>query len=345
MSRFLVSALAALALSGCVECSDRNEYECVRRYDPYFGYYDDCHLVRNQCPDHRPRRCTGANCACTVDTDCASDELCSAWGTCVSTRPSPGSDGTGQTDASASGAHPGAGGASGAPLSDSGPAPKSDAGTRDAGAGAAQDGGIRTGSGGTSGGASGANGGGISGAGASSSGGAGRAGASSGGSTTGSSGGAVSIGGSSGNSNGASGERVHRLDFACIRDTQCGAGQCTAGLCYLACESDTDCGTADRCSVETGRRLCMIDPNPPVRCDESAICRPDQTCVNGACHDPCNADGDCANLQDRCVEHLCFPDRRPIAECVLNVECAAELVCLDGRCVKFGDEDGGSRSN
>jgi hypothetical protein len=131
---------------------------------------------------------------------------------------------------------------------------------------------------------------------------------------------------------------VHRLDFSCIRDTQCGAGQCTAGLCYLACESDTDCGTADRCSVETGRRLCMPDPNPPVRCDESAICRSDQTCVNGACHDPCSADTDCKNLEDRCTSGLCFPDRRPIAECVLNVECAADLVCLDGRCVKFGGD-------
>jgi len=106
----------------------------------------------------------------------------------------------------------------------------------------------------------------------------------------------------------------------------------------MACESDTDCGTGDRCSVETGRRICMPDPNPAVRCDESAVCRPEQTCVNGSCHDPCSSDANCANLEDRCDNHLCFPDRRPIAECVLNVECAADLVCLDGRCVKFGGD-------
>jgi len=82
----------------------------------------------------------------------------------------------------------------------------------------------------------------------------------------------------------------------------------------------------------------MPDPNPPVRCDESAICTPVQSCVNGSCHDPCNADADCKNLADRCTDHLCFPDRRPIAECVLNVECAADLVCLNGRCVKFGGD-------
>jgi hypothetical protein len=82
----------------------------------------------------------------------------------------------------------------------------------------------------------------------------------------------------------------------------------------------------------------MPDPNPAVRCDESAICTTKQTCVNGTCHDPCAVDDDCENLQDRCTSGLCFPDRRPIDECVLNVECAADLVCLNGRCVSFGGD-------
>ncbi len=132
--------------------------------------------------------------------------------------------------------------------------------------------------------------------------------------------------------------RIPRLNFSCVRDTQCGAGECASGICYLACESDADCGTGDRCSVETGRRLCMPDPNPPVRCDESAVCPPAQTCVNGACHDPCTTDTDCVNLADRCLSSLCFPDRRPIAECVLDIECPADLVCLDSRCVTFGGD-------
>jgi hypothetical protein len=108
--------------------------------------------------------------------------------------------------------------------------------------------------------------------------------------------------------------------------------------CFAACETDAECGIADRCSVESGRRLCMPDPNPVVRCDHSADCRSGQTCVDGTCHAPCDVDTDCADPQDRCLFNLCFADRRPIAECVLNLECTTGLVCLDGRCVEL---DGG----
>lgn len=132
---------------------------------------------------------------------------------------------------------------------------------------------------------------------------------------------------------GQSGGRIRRFNFPCIRDTQCGAGDCVDEECFTACEDDAECGTADRCSVETGRRVCMPDPNPPVSCDTSADCTSSQGCINGACHDICDVDTDCANVQDRCTYGYCFPDRRPIAECVLNLECPDDLVCLDARCV------------
>jgi hypothetical protein len=87
----------------------------------------------------------------------------------------------------------------------------------------------------------------------------------------------------------------------------------------------------------------MPDPNPPVRCDHSSECRPEQSCLDGACHDPCDVDTDCGDPQDRCLFNLCVPDRRPIAECVLNLECASGFVCLDGRCIVLGGApDGGA---
>jgi hypothetical protein len=133
----------------------------------------------------------------------------------------------------------------------------------------------------------------------------------------------------------ASGRRMRRLDMSCQRDTQCGPGQCIDGQCFDGCTLDDNCGTADRCSVETGRRLCMPDPNPEVRCEASSECMTGQTCVDGACHPPCSADTDCVNPEDRCLHSLCFPDRRPIVECVLNLECTKGLVCLDGRCINL----------
>jgi hypothetical protein len=317
----LISGLAALVLGGCTDCPRGGSYDCVPRYDPYYGYYNDCRYVGYQCPDTHSHDCKGGHCdgACNSDADCGTDEWCDG-GRCEIGSPSTGgANGSGMTAANggATGANGGATGARGGTASASGGATAFDAGAPppEMDAAVADSSSSTTSSGG-----------------ATSNGGASSSGGTSGGTSNGGASGAT------GGTSGAVGGRIRRLDFSCVRDTQCGAGECSAGLCYLACESDTECGTADRCSVETGRRLCMPDPNPPVRCDESAICRADQTCVDGACHDPCDADADCANLEDRCVQHLCFPDRRPIAECVLNVECAADLVCLDGRCVSFGGD-------
>ena len=321
MWRYFACAIAAVALGGCVDCDHDSVYACETHYSLRYGYYDDCHPVHGWCRDtyHHGSQYTVP---CTRDADCTSGRVCSA-GVCMTSAgaggaPS-GAGGASEPDGSAAGgALGGSAGASGSdPGTSMGAGPNGSAGDNgSAGANAAGRGGNVAGSAGTSS-SSGGNGSGSNGSGSA---------------------GMVSVGGSANGAGGSSASggpngRIPRLDFACVRDTQCGAGECTSGLCYLACASDKECGTGDRCSVETGRRICMDDPNPPVRCDESAICTSVQTCVNGSCHDPCNADADCKNLADRCVDHLCFPDRRPIAECVLNVECASGLVCLDGRCV------------
>lgn len=345
MSRFLVCALAALAVGGCLDCTDGDYYDCVVRYDPYYGYYNDCHLVRNRCPDNRSVKCPGGHCECTADYQCEPGDICSA-GQCVrNTASNGGGNGGGGESADASvpssGAQSGAGGAPGSTEEPDGGDAATGTGSTSGSAGSSSGSGAASGAGGHGAGGATAHGGSATDGGVSSTAGATSSGGqSSGGGAASSSGGANSGSGaaSSAGSGGATTERVHRLDFACVRDTQCGAGECTSGECYVACESDSDCGTGDRCSVETGRRICMPDPNPAVRCDESAICRSDQTCVNGTCHDPCSTDDDCENLQDRCTDNLCFPDRRPIDECVLNVECPADLVCLDGRCVHFGGD-------
>ena len=335
MWRHVVPGVFALAISGFIGCHCEDDYQCVVRYDPWYGtYYQYCYAIAGD--DDNSHGSHGG--PCTYNSDCPSGDVCSS-GRCVSRNATGGSkNGPGGTD-DVDGSAPGAGGTGGM---------EPDAGVGEPGAGGeSSDAGGHPGAGAT--GAGGRNGsggrattdGGSTGSGGTSPGSGGKVAA--GGSSGSTAAGGTSAGGTSAGGSGNAGAggsatngRVHRFDFACTRDTQCGAGQCTSGVCYLACSSDAECGTADRCSVETGRRLCMPDPNPPVRCDESAACRPEQACVNGACHDPCASDDDCENAQDRCMFNLCFPDRRPIAECVLNVECPSGLVCLDARCVKLG---------
>lgn len=344
MWRYLVTGVAAIALLSCDDCRSNRGYNCVERYDPFWGYYSDCSPAGGVCHDDHAS-CWGGDCGggtttaptCARNSDCERGQYCSV-GQCVSIGASGGAaNGSGGAPHGSGGASHGSGGASsGGASSLDGSAPRSSGGA------SSVDGGASSGDSGASGGKGG--GGEVGGgSGANSSGGNSAEGGTTGagghaGTTGGGTSGANGSGGANGTGGASGGGRIPRLDFSCVRDTQCGAGECDAGICYVACESDSDCGTGDRCSVETGRRLCMPDPNPAVRCDESAICTTKQTCVNGTCHDPCAVDDDCENLQDRCTSGLCFPDRRPIDECVLNVECAADLVCLNGRCVSFGGD-------
>lgn len=127
--------------------------------------------------------------------------------------------------------------------------------------------------------------------------------------------------------------RYSAFNIPCERDSQCGPGKCLDGDCYYGCSSDAQCGSGDRCAVESGTRICRVDPNPPVQCTRAAQCEGGFTCLNGSCRQSCTATEQCDNLLDRCASGLCVPDRRPLAECVLNSECAEGLVCLDGACV------------
>jgi hypothetical protein len=127
--------------------------------------------------------------------------------------------------------------------------------------------------------------------------------------------------------------RYSAFESPCERDSQCGPGQCMEGNCYYGCQSDAQCGSGDRCSVESGVRICLPDPNPPVECTRSAQCDDGFTCLNGGCRQTCASTEQCDNLLDRCGSGVCLPDRRPLGECVVNSECGDGLVCLDGACV------------
>jgi hypothetical protein len=129
------------------------------------------------------------------------------------------------------------------------------------------------------------------------------------------------------------GERYSAFEFPCQRDSQCGPGKCTDGQCYYGCQSDEQCGSGDRCSVESGLRICLPDPNPVVQCTRTAQCGDGAVCLNGLCRQSCTETEQCNNGLDRCAAGICQPDRRPLAECVLSSECRAGFVCLDGSCV------------
>lgn len=339
MWRYVGVSTCALVVAGCVpDCDDAYYvYRCSLYYSPYYGYYEACYPVRYHCRDSH--KCKGSKCdddnppaACKRDDDCEPGQHCNSEGNCTKS-PSPDGGAGAPPDAGASGGAPSvdgsveSGGSAGAPGEGGSPGSGATSGgggePANTGGGAATGGGASTGTGGVQPG-DGSGGTTASGGGTSATGGVPEGGASG-------TGGASTGGSSSG------GERIRRFNFPCIRDTQCGAGDCVLGECFTSCEADTECGTADRCSVESGRRICMPDPNPPVRCDQSQDCSASQACVNGACHDRCDVDTDCVDAQDRCVQGFCFPDRRPIAECVLNVECPSGLVCLDARCVDLAN--------
>jgi hypothetical protein len=127
--------------------------------------------------------------------------------------------------------------------------------------------------------------------------------------------------------------RYSAFDIRCTRDSQCGPGKCREGDCFYGCQSDAQCGSGDRCGVETGTRICLPDPNPPIQCTRSAQCGEGSVCLNASCRQTCSASEDCDNLLDRCASGVCQPDRRPLGQCVLNEECPGGLVCLDGSCV------------
>jgi hypothetical protein len=127
--------------------------------------------------------------------------------------------------------------------------------------------------------------------------------------------------------------RYSAFEGACERDSQCGPGKCVSGNCYYGCQSDAQCGSGDRCSVESGVRVCMPDPNPAVQCTRTAQCDEGHACLNGGCRQTCASTEECKNMLDRCSGGFCVPDRRPLGECVVNSECGEGLVCLDGSCV------------
>lgn len=129
------------------------------------------------------------------------------------------------------------------------------------------------------------------------------------------------------------GVRYSAFEGACERDSQCGPGKCVSGSCYYGCQSDAQCGSGDRCSVESGVRVCAPDPNPAIECTRTAQCGEEQACLNGGCRQTCTSTEQCTNLLDRCSSGFCVPDRRPLGECVVNSECDDGLVCLDGSCV------------
>jgi Dickkopf N-terminal cysteine-rich region len=137
--------------------------------------------------------------------------------------------------------------------------------------------------------------------------------------------------------------RYSAFDSPCVRDSQCGPGKCMGGNCYYGCQSDAQCGSGDRCAVESGVRICLPDPNPPVVCTRSAQCDDGFLCLNGGCRQSCTSTEQCTNLLDRCGSGVCLPDRRPLGECVVNSECDDGLVCLDGACVAAcpAEEEGG----
>jgi hypothetical protein len=114
----------------------------------------------------------------------------------------------------------------------------------------------------------------------------------------------------------------------CRHSGQCVMGRCHEGACQRPCGDDDACGTGDICT----EGFCQPDPKPGDECIYTVECGGHALCVNGRCHQQCNADDDCESSADRCDRGLCRPDVRPIPQCTANSDCPPDRTCVDAVC-------------
>lgn len=120
---------------------------------------------------------------------------------------------------------------------------------------------------------------------------------------------------------------------SCTNQGQCGpGGECiydarNVGLCHIACQDDTGCGTGDYCFGG----ICQKNPTPTPQCVFNTECPADNTCINATCHPDCT--DTCPNPHDFCDQGICQPDWRRVSECSLDTDCSYALdQCVNGTC-------------
>jgi hypothetical protein len=109
-------------------------------------------------------------------------------------------------------------------------------------------------------------------------------------------------------------------DVACNTGTDCDSGVCT-GTCREHCRSQTDCGSAEVCTLwpmETGATASGFVPVCGARegsgsgalgsaCTSASQCR-SEWCISGVCTTPCGTSDDCASISGTACEVVSFVD-------------------------------------
>lgn len=142
---------------------------------------------------------------------------------------------------------------------------------------------------------------------------------------------------------------------------------CYRGVCYDACDAQTDCASEERC----GRNACV-----PLDC-QGVDCPGDEICYRGVCYLPCETDDECNETDAECLEgacvapscddglqsggqtdvdcggdncqacelgrncvevtdcvsERCHPELDVCVECIEEGDCENEEICTDGHCV------------
>ncbi len=110
----------------------------------------------------------------------------------------------------------------------------------------------------------------------------------------------------------------------CVFNADCSDEErCVDGECVNTCESDSDCGTNQRCR----QGICEY-----VECYQSGDCPSGHICVEASCQKSCGVDGDCPDGYLCSALGYCSAD--PDVECRSSAECASDQVCgEEGECV------------
>lgn len=125
---------------------------------------------------------------------------------------------------------------------------------------------------------------------------------------------------------------------SCVSNAQCGAGQsCIDSSCHLGCGKDSECTGANAKDYCASDGVCRADERRISECKINADCGTDRECVNAQCRAACFANSDCATCSDGtvCQGGYCLTPAEASPQCKLPADCSAgKQHCTNGACAQ-----------